>query len=85
MVDVVVVVHVHPRFVGNKRNDARPLQFVPMRIGAFDDEAGDGAVGVKRMYCRHPIAGVGHECPQLLDRPPEVPGPERDSSMIDVR
>ena len=85
-VDAVLFVNLHPRSVGKEQKGATPLQFVPVCVGAFDDEGGDEAVGVERMYGLRPIAGVGHQCPQLLDRSPVVfRRPERDASMIGKR
>ena len=85
-VDVILFVNLHPRSVGKEQKGATPLQFVPVCVGAFDDEGGDEPVGVERMYGLRPIAGVGHQCPQLLDRSPVVfRRPERDASMIGKR
>ena len=82
----VLFVNLHLRSVGKEQKGATPLQFVPVCVGAFDDEGGNKAVGVERMYGLRPIAGVGHQCPQLLDRSPVVfRRPERDASMIGKR
>src|SRR4051794_33649391 len=56
-----------------------------MLVGAFDDQAGYGPMGVERMHSCQPVAGIGHESPKFRDRPPEVPGREWNSSMVCVR
>src|SRR3954451_23025331 len=56
-----------------------------MLVGAFDDQAAYGPVGVERMHSCQPVAGIGHESPKFRDRPPEVAGREWNSPMVCVR
>ena len=86
-VDVILFVDFQPRLfrTDGEEKHTRPLQFVPMDIGALDDEFGDQPVGVERVRRRRPIPGVRHECPQFLDRATEVPRREPDVPMIGIR
>src|SRR4051794_20178779 len=56
-----------------------------MLVGAFDNQAGYGPMGVKRMHSCHPVASIGYKSPKFRDRPPEVAGREWNSSMVCVR
>ena len=84
-VDIAFFVHLHPRLVGNGQNIMQgPLQFVPVFVGTFNDEAGDYAMGIERMHFCHPVARIGYQRPEVLDRPTEIPWRERNSSVESV-
>ncbi len=83
-VEVINLVQFHPTFAETEGNDAGPLQFVSVLVSAFDDEGGDASVGVESMHRLHPVASIGHQRPQLLDRPPKVFRCERDSPMVGI-
>jgi hypothetical protein len=83
-VEVILRVHLQPNLSGNERNDIGdgPLQFVPVYVGAFDDEVDDRAMGIERVHRCYSITRVWHERPQLVGRLPDVLRCERDSSMV---
>src|ERR1700753_3878621 len=56
-VEVILFLSLHPRFRRCEKNDASPLQFVSVRVGALDDHGRHAPVGVERVYLANSIAG----------------------------